>query len=413
MSNDIIVLRELARRYAEIAADPIQEERRDLWTRHNSLEKTRIPILILTGYWDMWCRDHFNEDSMKCGDPFYREYEKELRYQLFHAEWGDDYVFEPWITVNSVQPRKWGNVWGVEIKHNSLRGDGKAWSFAPDIVDWSDTEKYSWPPHRIDEEATAANVRKLGEAIGDILPVNRERGPVCQGFLGDISTDIAQLRGLEQIMIDMCEEPEQLHKLLGWMRDGILANQQAAEEAGDCSQTSQQNQCLAYSRTTLPPQPNTHGVKRKDLWAYCASQEFTGVSPAMHEEFLLHYQKPILENWGLSAYGCCEDLTTKIDLLRQIQNLRIIAVAPLANVARCAEQIGTDYVISWRPNPTHMVTYGFDAGKIRTILKEGLEAARGCRVHINLKDVYTLEGDVTRLERWMKIAREVADEVAQ
>ena len=92
--------------------------------------------------------------------------------------------------------------------------------------------------------------------------------------------------------------------------------------------------------------------------------------------------------------------------------MRIIAVAPLANLARCAEQIGTDYVMSWRPNPSNMVTCGFDAGRIRANLRENLEAARGCHLHINLKDVYTLEGDVSRLARWTTIAREVAEEIA-
>ena len=182
MSNDINTLRDLADRYAAIAADPIQEQRRDLWTRHNSLEKTRVPILILTGFWDMWCRDYFSDATLKCEDPFFREYEKQLRLMLFHAEWGDDCVFEPWITVPSVQPRGWGKVWGIEVKHQSLSGDGAAWRFAPDILDWSDTGKLSWPPHQIDEAATAANVQKLGDAIGDILPVHCERGRSARGF---------------------------------------------------------------------------------------------------------------------------------------------------------------------------------------------------------------------------------------
>ncbi len=41
-------------------------------------------------------------------------------------------------------------------------------------------------------------------------------------------------------------------------------------------------------------------------------------------------------------------------MLRQFPNLRNIVVTPRADVRRCAEQIGTDYVISWRPNPADM-----------------------------------------------------------
>jgi hypothetical protein len=226
--------------------------------------------------------------------------------------------------------------------------------------------------------------------------------------MADISTHIAQLRGLEQLMMDMYESPAELHKLLAWMSAGILANQAATEAAGDISLTSGQNQCLTYCRELPRPQPNVTGISRKQLWAFCAAQEFTGISPAMHDEFLIRYQKPIVEQWGLSAYGCCEDLTTKIDMLRQIKNLRIIAVTPRANVRRCAEQIGTDYVISWRPNPTDMVCAGFDEAKIRRIIREGLAASRGCRIHIHLKDIETVEGDPTRLARWTQIVRDVA-----
>jgi transketolase C-terminal domain/subunit len=130
----------------------------------------------------------------------------------------------------------------------------------------------------------------------------------------------------------------------------------------------------------------------------------------MHDEFLLQYQIPILKHFGLVAYGCCEDLTEKIGILRQIPNLRVIAAAPRADVARCAEQIGSDYVISWRPNPTDMVCGVFDETRIRRILRHGLTVTRGCTVHVHLKDIETVEGDPDRLRRWVRLVRDVEDE---
>lgn len=132
----------------------------------------------------------------------------------------------------------------------------------------------------------------------------------------------------------------------------------------------------------------------------------------MHEEFILEYQLPIMAKFGLIHYGCCEDLTHKIKMLRRIPNLRYISISPVADIARCAEQIGPDYVFSWRPNPADMVCCGFDESRIRRIIREGLRIlkANDCRFHINLKDVYTLEGDVTRLSRWVAIVR---DEIAK
>jgi len=131
----------------------------------------------------------------------------------------------------------------------------------------------------------------------------------------------------------------------------------------------------------------------------------------MHDEFVLQYQIPIMSKFGLVHYGCCENLTRKIDMLRKVPNLRSIAVTPTADVAKCAEQIKDEYAFSWRPNPTEMVCSSFDPDRIRKILRKTFEATRGCRLHIHLKDVETLSGDVTRLSRWVEITRQEIDEI--
>ncbi len=106
---------------------------------------------------------------------------------------------------------------------------------------------------------------------------------------------------------------------------------------------------MPYAEELEWPKANSGPRLRKQSWGYCAAQEFTLISPAMHDEFLLQYQLPILEKFGLIAYGCCENLTHKIALLRKIPNLRIIAAAPTVDLRRCAEQIGTDYVFPGGP----------------------------------------------------------------
>ena len=408
--GDVNILRELARKYRDIAAGPVQDERRKLWRDHNSLRPTRVPVLATYGMWNVWWREVFGDGAMACQDPFYRAYERRLRMSLFQDRVGDDFLLEPWITVPATCLRGWNNVWGV-AETTSGNVEGGSWKFVPPIVEWSDTAWLRPPPHVIDEGATAAAAARLGEAIGDLVALNVERGPLCQGFLSDLARDVTRLRGLEQLMIDMYESPKELHALMAFLRDGVLANQSAAEAAGDLGATSQQNQCHTYADGTTAPAANRYGQKRRQLWSYMAAQEFELISPAMHEEFLLQYQLPIMQEWGLAAYGCCENLTRKIEMLRKVPNLRIIAVTPRADVRRCAEQIGRDYVMSWRPNPADMVCCQFDEKMIRRIIREGLEASRGGIVHVHLKDVETVQGEPDRLRRWVKIVREVAEEV--
>jgi hypothetical protein len=68
---------------------------------------------------------------------------------------------------------------------------------------------------------------------------------------------------------------------------------------------------MTYSMELRDPEANSGPVTRNKLWGYFAAQEFALISPEMHEEFMLNYQLPIMKNFGLTAYGCCEDLTRR------------------------------------------------------------------------------------------------------
>jgi hypothetical protein len=409
-SRDIRILRELAKRYAEVAAKPIQDERRRLWSRHNALKPTRPLVLATYGMWNVWCREVFGDHALQCADPFYREHERLLRLLLFQDTVGDDFILEPWITQGAAGRGNWNEMWG--LKEGWIEPDvaGGARKLDPPLKTWAAVAQLRMPHHVIDEQETRRNVQRLRDALGDIVEINADRSPLAIGFMADISTSLARLRGLEEIMVDMYDAPEELRSLLAFMRDGILTAQDEAERAGDFSLTSQVNQAMTYCDGFEPPRANSGPRPRKNLWAFAAAQEFTLISPEMHDRFLLQYQLPILKHWGLSAYGCCEDLTQKIDMLRQIPNLRIIAVTPLADIAKCAERIGADYVISWRPNPTDMVCADFNPERIRRIIRHGLEVSKGCRIHIHLKDVETVQGETDRLARWVRIVRDIADD---
>jgi hypothetical protein len=126
----------------------------------------------------------------------------------------------------------------------------------------------------------------------------------------------------------------------------------------------------------------------------------------------LRYQISIMKNFGLVAYGCCEDLTKKLDMLKQIPRLRRIAITPQADVRVSAENLKRDYVLSWRPNPSLMICNGFDPARVRAILTEGMEAAKGCNIEIFLKDVQTINNRLDDLKEWTRIARGIAEKYA-
>ena len=401
--QDRAVLRDLAVEYREAAERPEMGSRRDLWRRHNSLKKTRPLVLVRGG--KAFQHEIPDITDLRCSDPFARDIETALRKELFLASLGDDRVVEPWFMISAVHQCRG---WGVEVQRQHAGDDLTAWKAAYPLKDLDDISALRMPDHRIDEQATAERFERVTGWIGDLLPVTVNRAPAYCGFAGDLSTSLHYLRGIENFMMDMLDNADGLHRLVAFLRDGVLRTHDQAEKVGDWCGVSHNNQAMPYAEELTDPEPGVSGLQRRQLWYFAAAQEFAGVGPAMHDAFLLQYQLPILSKFGLVAYGCCEDLTRKIDLLRQIPNLRRIAVTPWADVPRCAEQIGMDYVMSWRPNPTEMVCTDFRPERIRKLTREALEASRGQHIDIMLKDIQTVQHQPERLRDWVAITREIA-----
>jgi len=317
-SHDREILRRLASRVAEIAAKPIQEERRRLWRAFHRLKPIRPMVFVETGMpgWEVL------GGELECRTPFLRQYEWDLRRKIWQDEIGDDAVVEPWITVAAKYVVPADGHWGISSKTIPSPVAGGAWQSVPVIRDLDDVKRMIVPEHVVDEAATAATAQRLQEALGDALQVNVTRKPFMSVWGSHISGDIGQLRGIETVMMDMIDHPEWLHGLLAFMRDGILKVHREAEAAGHWSLGDHENQSAPYADELPAPRANSGPVPMKDLWCLMAAQEMTLISPEMHDEFMLQYQIPICKLFGLVAYGCCEDLSRKIGILRQIPNLR-------------------------------------------------------------------------------------------
>ena len=405
--RDKQIIRTLARRYADVAADPIQDVRRTLWRDHNSLVPTR-PLLYARVEGSVAGTAEVPEVALpKCEDPRWRGIEKWLQLHLFKASLGDDYVFEPFLPIHATFSC---TGWGPTIAlHFATEGTH---SFTVDypIRDLDDLDQLRPPSHAIDEAATASWLAEVEDTIGDILTVDSDRAPAYRMWSGDISSDLGYLRGVGSLTTDVLMYPEWTHRFVKFLADGVERVQSQAEAAGDWGFSAHENQSIPYARELDGPRPNARGARRSQLWGYMASQEFELVPPELFEEFLLRYQRPILERYGLVAYGCCEDLTRKIDKLRSVRNLRRIAVAPRADLRSCAQQIGTDYVISWRPNPAEMICLGCDEDAMHKKLIEGLRICKGLHVDICLKDITTVQNEPHRFGVWVRVARQAIEE---
>jgi hypothetical protein len=402
MSDDRRILGELARRVAEIASKDVQNERRRLWAAHNSFKHVRPPIYIRA----VADRETILPD-LQCEDTFYRGFERQLRRLILQDTLGDDYVIEPWVSLPAALRLPEAGGWGVRLAHGKSDAASGAFTVDPPLKELGDFDQMVEPIHRVDEDETSKRAARLAEALDGHLEIEVDRSPFWSEWHADLSTDVAQLRGIEQIFWDMMDHPTWLHRLLGFMRDGILKAQKEAEDAGHYRLSNHYNQSMSFAEEFDYPEAGNKPVGRESLWVFMASQETSVVSPKMFDEFILSYQKPIMAEFGLVAYGCCEDLGRKIPMLKTIPNLRRVAVTPFADVKACAEQLGSDYICSWRPSPADMVAYGFDEDRVATAVREATHAfrANNCRFDTCLKDVETVQGDVGRIRRFVDVVR--------
>ncbi len=397
------ILRDLAVKVAEIGDLAIQEERRDLWTMHNDLQKTRPMVLVFPeGSW----RELLPEEGLACQGEEARKMEWDLRHRIYyHQHFQDDTVIEPiWIVGKVIHNSGWG-LEGKRIPSTEERG---SWKFDPVINDPSDLENLNFPKISYDQEATELKLAQAEDLFGDILGI-RLKGISRISY--HLMNQYTAWRGLKPMITDMYRNPDMLHQAMGFLVEGHqrVLEQYVEQDLLSLNDDNTYHSSGGNGYTNELPKPGFDGkhVRPRDMWASAEAQEMAEISPKQHAEFSLRYEKKLLEPFGLNGYGCCEDLTQKLDDVFTINNLRRISISPFADVDSCAEQLGGDYIFSWKPRPTHLVGT-FNEKLIRKYIRHTIDVARknDCVLEMILKDTHTCENQTERFDDWTRIARE-------
>ncbi len=396
------LLRDLARRVRDIAALPVMAERRRMWKRHNSLDPVRPMILVFPeGSWTELLPDA----ALECEDRQARRWEHELRSRIYyHEHIRDDTVIEDELVVPRLV-RSTG--WGLEPRRVDSSEARGAWGFDPVLEGPEDLKKLRLPEISVDEEATQRNLQRAQDVFGDILQV-RLKGVTHVSF--HPMAILARLRGLGNLMMDMAARPGFVHEAMSILEEGFqgIVRQYVEQDLLSLNNDGSYHSSGGVGYTDELPQPDFDGehVRPCDMWASAEAQELAQVSPRMHAEFALQYEKRLLEPFGLNGYGCCEDLTHKLDYVFEIPNMRRISISPFADVEACAERLGRDYIFSWKPHPAHLCGQ-FSPERIRRYIRHTLDVAGDCVLEMILKDTHTCDNRPERFTAWTEIAREL------
>jgi len=406
--KDREILRGLGDRLSEIAALPVQDEKRRLWRALNGLRPERPMVTI-----DQVCWNEMNIDgklSLLCQDEECRSYEQTYRRILLQWEYFPvDMVVEPYIKVHKAIKN---SVFGMSVREHTL-----ATSQDNDVVSHQYENQFSSPEDVMTKIKMPVVSHDLSETkrrmdfaswlFDGIMPL-REEG--YNPYLS-IWDPIATWMSVEGALYSLMDNPGMMHSLVKRMAEGYMLMLDQMEEQGLLCHSQALIHCTGAFTEELPaPGFRAEKPRTKDIWMFGLAQMFSTVSPAMFEEFEINYMMPIFERFGLVYYGCCDPMDGKMKEVRKIPHLRKISMSPWANRERGAEEIGKDYVFSNKPNPAYVAVSSFDGETVRKDLETTYALCRrfGCPLEFIFKDISTVHNEPLRLKKWADIAMSVA-----
>ena len=421
-SHDRNIIRGLAAKWMEWAAAPVMEERKRLWRAVHDLKAERPVILFETD----WIEGYVADEEIQCEDPFLRSIERSMRIKLRQAEeLDDDIVFEPYYRLGWRMNFSDHGV-PVEIRSAVCPQKSIAYSFSFPIATPEDIRQLKKRTFGVDRVESLRRRDLLQEAVGDVLPIRLgnydpfvyefdvgEFGDL--GFTGNfffgLTWQVYRFIGNQGLLYWVYDDPDAIHKLMSYMLDDRIAVFEYCERERLLAANTD-NQMAGprmYGYVSDLPEPiDQDKLTLKHLWGWAESQEFANMSPAMYQEFVLPYLARLSERFGLVYYGCCERVDDRLEsIIAAIPNLRSVSVSGWSNFERTAEILADRYVYSRKPIPAHISGAYPNWDLLEKDLRDTYAATGGCHVEILFRDVYTINGDRSRLRRWVDLAKSV------
>lgn len=409
--QDKQILRRLGATIGEIGASPENAAKAELWRKLNDLQSERPMVYINEIPWHEMNVN--NELTLRCENAWARELETKLRRQIYQwTHMRGDMIVNPFIECPLViRSTSFGITENVEVVETDKASSVVSRHFNIQISNPEDLEKIKMPVITHDEKATQTHFETMKEIFIGIIPVRK----VGQTHIWFTPWDyLVRWWGISEAMMDLIERPDMVHAAVERLTQAWMKELDQLEDQNllslDCNNTRIGSGGYGYA-TGLPGKEfDPLHVKPQNQWGCSNAQIFSEVSPDMHWEFAIAHDLQWLNRFGLSYYGCCEPLDKKIHLLRRIPNLRKISVSPWCNSRNIINEIGSDYVISRKPNPSIFVDALWSETRAQDELMEFLDATHeDSHVELIMKDISTVNYHPERLWQWEKIAMKVVE----
>lgn len=404
-----IYLRELAKKQLEYSMLPIMKEREKLWYQHNDL-KVNHPMI----HFEMYTFQNDILPELKCISDAARDIEFFInRIIINHELIGDDKIVPDYFPISW---RRNFVLFGLDIeRRHAVDSQGRNLGFHTmyPISDLNkDIHMLGQTTYSVDRDATLKWKAFVEDIIGDILPVR-----ITMGSLGaSLSQNIVNLMGMETMLYTLIDYPDMFHDVMKRMTNDYIDHMRWLENE-NLLVLNNGNDGVAqgtFGFTDELPGADYTGdrVKTNNTWGYMDSQETVSISPEMFGEFFAPYYSKIAENFGLLNYACCEPVHTIWEkYVSKFHGLRKVSISPWCDEEYMGNMLrGSNVIFHRKPSPNYVgVGKEFDeAGFAEHILKT-INCAKGCRLEFSFRDVYTLNGDISKPRRAVKIVRDLIE----
>ena len=414
LAKDRARLREMAKRWMEIALKDEMQEKKSAWRAVHDLQPKRPVILFET----LSVSGFVKEEELLCEDELLRNVERTMLYSIRqHETVNDDLVLEPYFRLAWKVSK---SDHGVKIiEHHAEDSMGYVSNFP--IKTAGDISKLKPRTFTVNREEPLLLKTKLEDIFGDIMPVvvgNYDNFFTDTGFTAftgnnfiGITMDLFKLIGYENMMLWPIEFPDELHQILSYLRDDKVNFYRWLKEERLLALNTD-NQLAGPSSygyvTDLPEPGSKDDVDFKDLWVWPESQETTSIDPYMFDEFYLPYIAEVANMFGLSYYGCCEAIDDRFgQISKAIPNLRTVSVSGWNDLFKAGELLGKNYVYCRKPTPALLSGKSPNWDRIRKDMQDTFNASKNGSLEIVVRDVYDIDGDMPRISKWVEMTKSI------
>ncbi len=438
MNTELDVLADLVEQVREAAAEPRYQRLKEMWTRHNRLEKVaKVPVSVhLHGGYPVVWQELIPSSGLLCKEPLERAIELQLRQKIYrHRFIPDDNVLLPTLGLNPAKPTATGTgsfqevratggheisgaqgaehselvemaqLWGLPFKVQQTTASGGAYKVEPVVTSEDDMAQLRHAAYLVDEKATRDLVERATELVGGYLPVKIASDEVR----ASPSETVVSLMGMDAILYGVYDHPELLHKMMDFITDGTIAYHRSRQAAGAVDAEESWSYRTHFEELPEGADPGL----LKNSWTYISAQSLCGLSPTMYEEFLQPYHERLAAVMGEDRvyYHGCEDLTKKIPIIRMLPNLRRFHISAWTDLQSAVEQLGRDFVLETNVHgPDTLAVHG--PSEMRKALRRIMDIAGESVTDINITDVETTFDTPSVLTTWAEIAQEVTESYA-